>query len=119
MRKMGIQNFWNNEGVLFLDKKIAGAQSAQNSRKVQIISLRTYLDTKIGEPMVFSTKAKDWLTKHGLEGFIWVAKAPPHMKLEKVATTINTEGISKVTVQATIDLPSGGLHLIETPLQKY
>ena len=52
--------------------------------------------------MGLSTQAKDWLTKHGLDGFIRVTEAPPHMEPEKIATTIDMEGIFEVTMQAVI-----------------
>ena len=88
---MGIQNFRKNEGVSFHDKKFSIAQSAQNYRKAQGISLRTDLDTKTSEPMALSIEAKGWLTKHGLEGLT-------HKELEKVTKSINDEGISETTV---------------------
>ena len=99
LRKMGIQNFRKNEGVSFHDKKFSIAQSAQNSRKAQGISLRTDLDTKTSEPMALSIEAKGWLTKHGLEGLIRVAMAPPHKEPEKVALQIDLEEIMEEVVR--------------------
>ena len=43
-----------------------------------------------------------YLQEHGLEGFIRVAEAPPHQEPEKVAKTIDVEGISEATIMATI-----------------
>ena len=55
------------------------------------------------------------MQKQGLEGFIRVTEAPPHQELEKVAKTIDVEGILEATIQAAIELSTGGLHSIETP----
>ena len=44
------------------------------------------------------------MQKQGLEGFIRVTEAPPHQELEKVAKTIDVEGILEATIQAAIEL---------------
>ena len=63
--------------------------------------------------MTLATATRDWLTKHGLEGFLRVADAPPHEELEKFTLKIDLEEISKGIVL--IGLPAGGLHSMEKP----
>ena len=53
------------------------------------------------------------MRRHGLEGFIRVAEAPPHPEPEAIAKNIDVDGISEATVHAIIELESGGLHTIE------
>ena len=65
--------------------------------------------------MALSVEAKDWFQRKGLKGFIRVAEAQPHKEPEKVATTIDIDGISKAMVQAAIEIPSKGLQSIENP----
>ena len=65
--------------------------------------------------MALSKEARDWLLKHGPEGLLRVAEAPPHEEPEKVATTINLDELFEGTVQAAVELPSRGLYSIENP----
>ena len=111
---MGVQNFQTNEGVSFHERKILRAQSAQDSAKPQCSTLEA-LEEEQTEPMALSNATRDWLIKNSLEGFIRVAEAPPHEEPEMVAATIDLDGLSKVTVQAAIELPSEELHSIENP----
>ena len=104
LREMGAQNFRTSEGVSFCEHKILRAQqSTRISRKAQTINKAQapYRSTEANEedtkPMALLTATKGWLSKHGIEGFILVAKAPPHEEPEKVAATINVEELSKVT----------------------
>ena len=52
--------------------------------------------------MALSREAKDWLQKHGLQGFIRVVEAPPHQDPKKVAKSIDVDDISEAIIQATI-----------------
>ena len=59
--------------------------------------------------MALSTATREWFNKHGLEGFLRVADAPPHEELENIVARIDLEEISEGTVQALIGLPVGGV----------
>ena len=65
--------------------------------------------------MALPTEAKDWLQKNRLEALIQVAEAPLHKEPEKVAKTIDVDGISEEIIQAAIELPSGCIQSIENP----
>ena len=65
--------------------------------------------------MALSDEAKQWLTEHGLEGFLCIAEAPPHNEPEQAAATINLFEITEGVVQALTGLQVGGLQLVECP----
>ena len=44
--------------------------------------------------MALLDAAKDWLSRYGLEGFLWIAEAPPHEEPEKVSLQIDLEEIT-------------------------
>ena len=59
--------------------------------------------------MALSIAAREWFSKHGLEGFLRVADASPHEEPEKVAPRIDLEEITEGTIQALIGLTDGEL----------
>ena len=65
--------------------------------------------------MALSEAAKTWFNRHGLEGFLRIAEAPPHEEPEKVALRIDLEEITEDVVRALIGLLEGGLYSIENP----
>ena len=65
--------------------------------------------------MTLATATRDWLTKHGWEGFLRVADVPPYEEPEKVTSIIGLIEISEGTVQALVGLLAGGLYSIENP----
>ena len=65
--------------------------------------------------MALSDEGKQWLTEHGLEGFLRIADAPPHDEPKHVTATINLSEITEGTVQALIGLQAEGLQSVNAP----
>ena len=65
--------------------------------------------------MALSEEAKQWLTEHGLEGFLRIVDAPPHAEPEQSTATIDLSEITKGAVQALTRLQEGGLRSVECP----
>ena len=63
-------------------------------------------------------ETKQWITEHGLEGFLRIADAPPHDEPKHVTATINLSEITEGTVQALTGLHAGGLQLVQCPSNK-
>ena len=50
--------------------------------------------------MALSDEGKQWLTEHGLKGFLCIADAPSHDEPEQAAATIDLSEITEGAVQA-------------------
>ena len=59
--------------------------------------------------MALSEEARQWLTEHGLEGFLRIADAPLHVEPEQAAATIDLSEITEGAVQVLTGLQGGGL----------
>ena len=108
---MGVQNFWTHEGVSFHERRIRLPKKHRHST-TRMISMK-----KAHNPWRSQKKQKDWLIKHGWEGFLRVAEVPPHEEPEKVTSTIDLEEMSKGTMHTLVGLLDGGLCSIENPPQ--
>ena len=64
--------------------------------------------------MALSDAAREWFTNKGLEGFLHIAKAPPHEELEQVALTIDLAEIAEGTIRALTGLHARGLQSVES-----
>ena len=115
---MGIESPKTNEGFSFRDRKFIGAHNKRENRSTHIgpedqISTNTH-EPDTG-PMELSTKLKEWLQKHGLEGFIWVVEAPPHPDVQEVAKKLNVDTITNATIRKMLGLSGSGERHIEIP----
>ena len=114
---MKIVSHRNSEGVWYRDKKSSRAHCEKVRKITSIIHEAENQTSEEDESMALSAKAKDWLQQHGLEGFIRVAKAPPHQEPETVARTIDVNGISPS--KPPLNFQSGYYRLWKPRLQKY
>ena len=116
-RKMDLQKGRTCEGITF--REFSLWQVRTNRRPLRRIELSPYADQRTDEentgPMALSDEAKQWLTEHGLEGFLRIADAPPHDEPKHVTATINLSEITEGTVQALTGLQAGGLQSVECP----
>ena len=110
-RKMGLQKGNTCEGITFQEFSLW--QARKNRRTLRRTKLSPYADQLIDDentgPMALSDEAKQWITEHGLEGFLCIAEAPPHNEPEQAAATINLFEITEGVVQALTGLQAGGL----------
>ena len=99
------------EGITF--REFSLWQARKKRRTLRHTELSPYADQRTDEentgPMALSDEAKQWLTEHGLEGFLRIADAPPHDEPKHVTATINLSEITEGTVQALTGLQAGGL----------
>ena len=77
-------------------------QARTNRRPRKRTELTLYTDQHTDEentgPMALSKEEKQWLTEHGLEGFLHIVDALPHDEPEQAATTIDLSEITEGAV---------------------
>ena len=57
-------------------------------------------------PIIITTALRNWLTENGLQGFIQVAKAPPHPNTIEIASRISIETITDWMLRKKLNLDS-------------
>ena len=116
-RRMNLQKEKACEGITF--REFSLKQARENGRAPRRTELSFNTDQHTHEedtgPMALSEEARQWLTENGLEGFLQIADAPPHVELEQAAATIDLSEITEGAVQALTGLQAGGLQSIECP----
>ena len=80
-----------------------------------ILENRTDNNEEDSDPMALSDAAREWFTKNSLEGFLYIADAPPHEELEHVAPTNDLAEITEGTIQALTRLQARELQSVESP----
>ena len=116
-RKMNLQKARTGEGSTF--REFSLWQARKNGSTLRRRELKHCTDQHINEeytgPMAPSEEAKQWLTEHGLEGFLRIADAPPHDEPEQAAKSIDLSEITEGAVQAITGLQAGGMQSVESP----
>ena len=114
---MDLQKERKCEGITFQELSLWQARTNRRPRKRTELTLYTdqHTDEENTGPMALSEEAKQWLTKHGLEGFLRIADAPTHDEPEQAAATIDLSEITEGAVQALTGLQAGGLQSVECP----
>ena len=116
-RKMNLQKAKTSEGIIFREFSLKQAQ--ENGRAPRRTELNFNTDQHTNKedtgPMDLSKEARQWPTKHGLEGFLHIADTPPHAEPEQAATTIDLSKITEGAVQALTGLQAGGLRSVGCP----
>ena len=114
---MDLQKGRKCEGITF--REFSLWQARTNRRPLRSTELSLYTDQHTDEettgPMALSDEAKQWLTEHGLEGFLRIAEAPPQDEPEQSAATIDLPEITEGAIQALTGLQVGGLQSVECP----
>ena len=99
-RKMNLQKAKTSEGIIFREFSLKQAQ--ENGRAPRRTELNFYTDQHTNKedtgPMALSEEARQWLTEHGLEGFLRIADAPPHAEPEQATATIDLSEITEGAV---------------------
>ena len=116
-RKMNLQKARACEGITFQEFSLKQAREDGRAPRCTELNLNTDQHTNEEDtgPMALSEEAKQWLTEHGLEGFLRIADAPPHAEPEQAAATIDLSEITEGAVQALTGLQAGGLRSVECP----
>ena len=116
-RKMNLQKAGTGEGSTFQEFSLR--QARKNESTLRRRELRHCTDQPINEEdtclMAPSEEAKQWLTEHGLEGFLRIADAPPHDEPEQAVKSIDLSEITEGAVQAITGLQAGGMQSVECP----
>ena len=104
-------------GITFQEFSLSQARKNGRALTRTELSLNTdqHTDEEYAGPMALSKEAKQWLTKHGLQGFLRIANAPPHDEPEKAAATIDLSEITEGTMHALTGLQARGLQSVECP----
>ena len=114
---MDLQKARTCEGITFQEFSLWKAR--KNKRTLRRTELSPNADQHSDEeyagPMALSKEEKQWLTEHGLEGFLHIVDALPHDEPEQAATTIDLSEITEGALQALTGLNAGGLQSVECP----
>ena len=116
-RKMNLQKARTGEGSTFREFSLWQARKNGSTLRRRELNPCTdqHTDEEYTGPMAPSEEAKQWLTEHGLEGFLRIADAPPHDEPEQAAKTIDLSEITEGAVQALTGLQAGGMQSVECP----
>ena len=96
-RKMNLQKARACEGITFQELSLKQAREDGRAPRCTELNLNTDQHTNEEDtgPLALSEETKQWLTKHGLEGFLRNADAPPHAEPKQAAATIDLSEIKK------------------------
>ena len=70
-------------------------------------------------PLEVFMELHNWLSRHGLSGYLKVAYAPPHLEAQEINMRLHPDTITNDQIWSVLGLIHGGHHDIEVPSQHF